>query len=101
MAHERRMHSGRGLVWAVRMGAAMIPATTPLPNAICPLCGGANQCAPARVGTYEVDCWCRTTPVSAAALARIAPDRRGMACLCPRCAAQEDGQDGQGGNAAS
>lgn len=70
----------------------------PLPELRCPLCGGANQCAPASAGTFEVDCWCRTTPVSAEALARVPLDLRGRACLCPRCAATVAGRkDGSAG----
>ncbi|EYC52438.1 hypothetical protein AZ34_16170 [Hylemonella gracilis str. Niagara R] len=64
----------------------MTPAPQPLPNLTCPLCGGANQCAPARAGTFDLPCWCRTTPVSAEALARVPAELRGRACLCPRCA---------------
>ncbi|WP_369799087.1 cysteine-rich CWC family protein [Acidovorax sp. MR-S7] len=33
------------------------------------------------------ECWCMAQPVSRAALARVPPDQRGRACLCPRCAA--------------
>lgn len=58
----------------------------PLPNTICPLCGGSNQCAPATLGRFDVDCWCRTTPISPQALARVPPELKDKACLCPRCA---------------
>jgi hypothetical protein len=58
----------------------------PLPNTRCPLCGGSNQCQPAMTGSFEGDCWCRTAPVSPEALARVPPEQRGLACLCPRCA---------------
>lgn len=64
----------------------MDPAVKPLPNTVCPLCGGSNECQPARTGSFEVDCWCRTTPVSPEALARVPPAQRDLACLCPRCA---------------
>jgi len=60
---------------------------TPLPNVICPLCGGANECAPAESGRFDLECWCRTVRISAEALARIPPELAGKACLCPRCAA--------------
>jgi hypothetical protein len=63
------------------------PAMKPLPNHICPLCGGANQCAPAAAGRFDVQCWCTTATVSAEAIARIPPELRDKACLCPRCAA--------------
>lgn len=65
----------------------MNDSTKPLPNTVCPLCGGANQCAPAETGSFDVDCWCRTAQISAQALARIPPELAGKACLCPRCAA--------------
>ncbi|WP_081463524.1 cysteine-rich CWC family protein [Hylemonella gracilis] len=68
--------------------------TTPLPNLTCPLCGGDNQCAPATSGSFQVDCWCRTASVHPEALARIPPERRGLACLCPRCAGVSDGRPG-------
>jgi hypothetical protein len=59
----------------------------PLPDLTCPLCGGANQCAPADTGSFETDCWCRTADINPEALARIAPEAVNKACLCPRCAA--------------
>jgi len=59
---------------------------TPLPQTLCPLCGGSNQCAPATAGSFDVPCWCTTTPVNPAALQRIPPELRNRACLCPRCA---------------
>lgn len=58
----------------------------PLANPICPLCGGANECAPAGAGTFAVDCWCRTVSISPEALARVPEELVGKACLCPRCA---------------
>lgn len=84
--------------------------TTPAATLYCPLCGGANQCAPANSGSFAVDCWCKTTAISATALARAkqqresqppkelgarntaqlatSSDSRGDACLCPHCAVQ-------------
>ncbi|TDU32447.1 cysteine-rich CWC protein [Panacagrimonas perspica] len=59
----------------------------PLPNTVCPICGGSNQCAPASTGTFDVECWCTTASVSAEALARVPADLIDKACLCPRCAA--------------
>ena len=58
----------------------------PLPNTACPLCGRANDCAVARCGSFEVDCWCRDVAVSRESLARLPEADRGRACLCPRCA---------------
>ena len=62
-------------------------ASQPLPNLRCPVCGGANQCAPAQAGSFDVPCWCRTASISPEALARIPADAINRACLCPRCAA--------------
>ncbi len=62
-------------------------ATEPSDNRICPLCGGWNQCVPASAGTFEESCWCTTASISPEALARLAPEQVGKACLCPRCAA--------------
>jgi hypothetical protein len=59
---------------------------TPLPHATCPLCGRANDCAVARCGRFDVDCWCRDATVSRESLSRLSPADRGRACLCPRCA---------------
>ena len=70
-------------------GPARAPSpesSQPLANTVCPLCGGANQCAPASAGTFEVPCWCTRAPISREALAKIPPERVGKACLCPRCA---------------
>lgn len=58
-----------------------------LPNHICPLCGGANQCAPAKAGSLDVACWCTTAEISPQALALIPAELVNKACLCPRCAA--------------
>ncbi len=58
----------------------------PLDASLCPLCGRPNRCAV----TEEIDpggCWCMAAPVSPAALARIPEEARGLACLCPACAA--------------
>lgn len=63
----------------------MVPATA-LPNRICPLCGGANLCAPATAGTLDVPCWCTKATIDREALARVPTDLVDKACLCPRCA---------------
>lgn len=62
-------------------------AATALPHPQCPLCDQLNHCAPAACGRLDVDCWCATVTIAPATLARIAPARRGRACLCPACAA--------------
>ncbi len=56
------------------------------PHLYCPLCGDANQCAPAQSGSLDSPCWCRTAQINPAALALIPSEQRGEACLCPRCA---------------
>ena len=55
-----------------------------LPNERCPLCGGPNDCAPARCGSLDVDCWCRGARFDAALLARVPAAERHRACICPR-----------------
>jgi hypothetical protein len=64
-----------------------------LPNYVCPLCGGANQCAPAEAGRLDVDCWCTKASVSPGALARVPAHLVNKACLCPRCAADLNAAD--------
>ena len=64
-----------------------MPALPALPNQQCPLCGGANRCAPARAGTLDVECWCTKATISTEALARVPAQLINWACLCPRCAA--------------
>ncbi|MGE5116963.1 MAG: cysteine-rich CWC family protein [Betaproteobacteria bacterium] len=68
-----------------------------LPNDRCPLCGGPNDCAPARCGSLEVDCWCRGARFGTALLARVPQAERRRACICPRCVAAalaEESRDG-------
>jgi hypothetical protein len=57
-----------------------VPAVDPTR---CPLCGDDNACGVARgAGT----CWCFSTPVPEAVLARVPPALQGVACVCERCA---------------
>ncbi|WP_074467476.1 cysteine-rich CWC family protein [Pseudomonas flexibilis] len=65
----------------------------PLPLQRCPLCGGANQCAPAAAGHFDAECWCRQVTVSPEALQRLPPDQVDRACLCPRCAVGFEARD--------
>jgi hypothetical protein len=65
----------------------------PLPHPLCPLCGGANRCAPAATGDFDVECWCRQVTVSPQALQRLPADQVDRACLCPRCAAGVEDRD--------
>ncbi|RYF07542.1 MAG: hypothetical protein EOO31_06175 [Comamonadaceae bacterium] len=52
----------------------------------CPLCGRGNQCA-MQAGVPASECWCMAATVAPQALAALAPEQRGQACLCPACAA--------------
>lgn len=58
-----------------------------LPHSSCPLCGGANACAPAACGRLDVDCWCRRERFSPEILARVPAAERGRACICQACVA--------------
>lgn len=57
-----------------------------LPNHACPLCGRPNECAAARHGRLDVECWCTRTRVNPESLALVPPELRGKACLCRECA---------------
>ena len=57
----------------------------PTPNLACPLCGGPNACAPAACGSFDAPCWCRDADFPDTLLARIPPEQRGTACVCPAC----------------
>lgn len=58
-----------------------------LSDAICPLCGGANQCAPAMTGRLDIECWCTKAFIGAEVLEQVPEHLLNKACLCPRCAA--------------
>jgi len=60
---------------------------SPRTSLVCPLCGGHNGCAPAASGSFDVDCWCRDVTFIAELLERLPVDRRGVSCICQRCAA--------------
>jgi len=60
---------------------------TPIRNLSCPLCGGANACAPAQCGSFDTACWCQTASFDPALLAAVPEAARGLACICARCAA--------------
>lgn len=66
-----------------------------MPNNICPLCGGANDCVSSKAGGFEVECWCTTVSISREVLALIPPDAVNKSCLCPRCAAGLKTQRGE------
>jgi hypothetical protein len=52
----------------------------------CPLCGGANHCAPAVSGNLETPCWCSHARFTPELLARVQASG-GRGCICARCAA--------------
>jgi hypothetical protein len=62
-------------------------APQPKANLLCPLCGAANGCAPARSGRFDEPCWCQAASFPAALLARVPEPLRDVACVCAACAA--------------
>lgn len=56
----------------------------PLPNLRCPLCGAANQCAPAASGSFDTPCWCTQVKIDPDVIAAL--EGRREACVCPACA---------------
>jgi len=64
-------------------------SAVPTPHLACPLCGGANACAPAVSGRFDDPCWCRAATFSAALLARVPEPLRDVACVCAACAAAD------------
>jgi hypothetical protein len=65
---------------------------TPLPlidPSICPVCGQPNQCAmelQQATGLEQQACWCTHVDFSRELLGKIAPELRGLTCICPGCA---------------
>lgn len=53
----------------------------------CPLCGGPNDCQLCSVGTYKGPCWCEKPSIPDPLLARVPPELRNQACICPACVA--------------
>jgi hypothetical protein len=49
----------------------------------CPLCGQDNKCG---MVLGASTCWCFSATVARAALERVAPEARGVACVCEGCA---------------
>jgi len=58
-------------------------------NSRCPLCGRPNDCAIA--AGSDQPCWCTRIRIDAAVLEQIPPALRGIACVCPACAAKATG----------
>jgi hypothetical protein len=64
----------------------------------CPLCGESNRCAmeiERETGQAQPPCWCMDADFnfSEALLARVPAEKRRLACICARCAAQAVTQD--------
>lgn len=62
----------------------------------CPLCGESNRCAmeiEGETGQKQAACWCMAVDFSADLLARVPAEKRRLACICARCAAQAALQD--------
>ena len=60
----------------------------------CPLCGLTNQCAmelERATGQPQPPCWCTQATISRETLAAIPEASRGLACICPACAARGAG----------
>jgi len=58
----------------------------------CPLCGEANRCAlevERETGCKQPPCWCMAAEFSFSpeSLAKVPEEKRGLACICARCAA--------------
>ena len=60
-------------------------STLPKANVTCPACGGPNDCAPARSGSFDTPCWCADLAVDPAAIAALLDGKRPGSCLCRRC----------------
>ncbi|MFO1293408.1 MAG: cysteine-rich CWC family protein [Rubrivivax sp.] len=64
----------------------MNPPARPLPEPLCPLCGGPNECRPAATGSFGEACWCRSVAFPAELLAAVPEPKRAIACICRNCA---------------
>lgn len=55
----------------------------------CPICGQPNRCAmelARETGLPAEPCWCTGVDFAADLLARVPPQARDRACICPACA---------------
>lgn len=62
----------------------------------CPLCGESNRCAmeiERETDGKQPACWCMEANFSEDLLARVPAEKRRLACICARCAAQAALQD--------
>jgi prepilin-type N-terminal cleavage/methylation domain-containing protein/prepilin-type processing-associated H-X9-DG protein len=55
--------------------------------ALCPLCGGPNDCQLCTPDAYKGPCWCARAEIPDALLARVPEALRNRACLCRKCIA--------------
>jgi prepilin-type processing-associated H-X9-DG protein/prepilin-type N-terminal cleavage/methylation domain-containing protein len=53
--------------------------------AVCPLCGGANECQLCSPAARKGACWCAHEEIPAALLARVPEHFRNRACICRAC----------------
>lgn len=53
--------------------------------AVCPLCGGGNECQLCSSAAYKGQCWCADEEVPAGLLARVPENFRHRACICRSC----------------
>jgi len=53
--------------------------------AICPLCGGANECQLCSPAAHQGACWCAKMEMPDELLARVPEHLRNRACICRRC----------------
>ena len=64
----------------------MNPSAFPDP-ALCPLCGGPNDCQLCATAAYQGPCWCVSAEFPAALRARVPEASRNRACICRACVA--------------
>ena len=53
--------------------------------ALCPLCGGPNDCQLCTSAAYKGPCWCESVNIPPDLLSRIPSESRNRACLCRSC----------------
>ena len=51
----------------------------------CPLCGQPNECQLCTAAAYKGPCWCATSSIPEALLARVPTELRNKACICRNC----------------
>ncbi len=55
--------------------------------AICPLCGGPNDCQLCTLAAHKCPCWCASLEIPSELLARVPEALRNRACICHKCVA--------------